>query len=119
VAAAGSEVAAAGVRAIYKAISDRLNIRIPRSSQDSLKIGEEHSLLDEARIGEHRSVCRTRQAHLGRFAELRGRHFKVDIIASLRGIVQVFRGGIEAGSAGRTRGVEHNYSVIGAHDKLR
>ncbi len=48
-----SEVAPARVDAVGKAISDWLHIRIPRGSGDSLKIGKDHSLLDEPRIGKH------------------------------------------------------------------
>jgi hypothetical protein len=114
----GSEVTPAGVGAVDKAISDWLRIRIPRGSQDSLKIGEDHSLLAESRVGEHRGVCRARLTYLGRFAGLIGRRFKVDVVTSLRGIVEVFRGGFKAGSAGRTCGVEHSSSVRRAHDKL-
>src|ERR1019366_5896127 len=90
----------------------------PRGPQDSLKIGEYHSLLDKSRVGDHRGVSRTRQAHLGRFAKLIGRCFKVGVIASLRGIVEVFRSGIKAGSAGGTCGIEHNSSLRRARDKL-
>lgn len=118
VAVVGSEVAATGVGAVNKAISNRLNTRIPRGSQDSLKIGEGHSLLDKSRVGEHRCVCRTRQTYLGRFAEFIGRRFKVGVIASLPGKAEVFRSGIKAGSAGGTCGVEHNSSASRARDKF-
>src|SRR5450755_490438 len=118
VAVVEGEVAAAGVGAVDKAISDWLRIRIPRGGQDSLKIGEDHPLLDESRVGEHRGICRARQAHLGRFAWFVGRRFKVDVVASLRGIAEVFRGAIKAGSAARTCGIEHNSSGRRTRDKL-
>lgn len=56
-----SEVTAAGVGAVNKAVSDGLRSRITRCSEDSLKVGERHSLLYR-----HRAANTARGISVGR-----------------------------------------------------